>query len=279
MLRNKITLFSVLVVAIGISVAAFLVVFKGEAQTQQNDNKLEAKVLRKGNSNDTQLTKKELDDAATPIVDYDNPNAEPASSARFAKNARYDGRRFGAIPSSFQSAESITFWEFPSDLPIAESDLIVEGKVTDSAAYLSNDKGIVYSEFTFRVSDIVKADANITVNKNDSIVTERIGGRVKYPDGRMTRVTALGQGSPMKGKKYLLFLTKVERENYRILTGYELQGNKVFALDGSQLTRRPQAEWVFGKHNGKDYRKFKDELEKAKDDPANSNQNRRVLGP
>lgn len=279
MLKNKITLFLVFAVIIGISITAFLSTFKGEAQSQQNNNKIEAKILRKGNSTDTQLTKKELDDAATPIVDYDSPNTEPVGSERFAKNARYDGHIFGAIASSFKSAESVTFWEFPSDLPVGESDLIVEGKVTDSAAYLSNDKGIVYSEFTVRVSDVIKATGDANVNKNDSIVTERIGGRVRYPDGRITRFNTRGQGSPMKGKRYLLFLTGAERGNYRILTGYELQGNKVFALDGSHLTRRPQTELVFDKHNGKDYRKFKDEVEKAKNDSENSNQNRRVVGP
>lgn len=280
MLKNKIKLFSVFAVIAGISVAVFLVGFKGEAQTQSN-NKLEAKVLRKDNSANVQLNKKELDDAATPIVDYDSPNAESVSSDRIAKNARYDGRRISAIPDSFRSAESVWFSHSLSslDLPADESELIVEGKVTDSAAYLSNDKGVVYSEFTVRVKDVIKTTAGINVNKNDSIVTERIGGRVRYSDGRITRYTTLGQGSPMKGKKYLLFLTKEESGNYKILTGYELQGNKVFALDGPQLTRRPQTIWASDKHNGQDYQKFKEEVEKAKNNPQDLNQNRRFVTP
>jgi hypothetical protein len=42
-------------------------------------------------------------------------------------------------------------------------------------------------------------------------------------------------------------------------------------LDGSQLTRRPQTEWVFDKHNGKDYQQFKDEVEKVKVNSQESN--------
>lgn len=276
--KNKVTLFLVFAMVAGISAAAFLVASRGEAQSQPNSNRIEAKVLRKGNSSDSGLSKKELDDAATPIVDYDAPKS--TDDERIAKNARYDGRGgFSAIASTFKSPESTIFPHGMLDLPIAESDLIVEGDVTDSAAYLSNDKGSVYSEFTVRITDVLKINDGIKVGKNDAIITERYGARVRYSDGRITRFTVLGHGSPMKAKKYLLFLTKGELGNYRILTGYESRGNKVFPLDGPQLTRQPESASVFDKHSGKDYKRFKDEVEKAKNDPENSNENRRDWGP
>lgn len=86
------------------------------------------------------------------------------------------------------------------DFPIDDSDLIVEGQVTDSAAYFSDDRGTVYSEFTIRITDIVKADPNLNITPQDSIITERYGGRVKYPGGRTIRYGFGGHGSPAKGK-------------------------------------------------------------------------------
>lgn len=281
MSKSKKALLLLVAIASGISLVISFVVFTGQAQTQRE--KLEANVLRKAESKDKppkdkQLMEKELDDAATPIVDYDAPNKVPLSKDRVAKSARYDGRRLTAISPRFKSAESTTFPEFfrgMPDLPVGESDLIVEGEVTESAAYLSNDSGVVYSEFTIRVTDVVKTSFGINVNKNDLIITQRLGGRVRYSDGRITRYNIHGQGSPMKGKKYLLFLTRGELGNYNILTGYELRGRKVFPLDGSHLTRHPEIKWSFDRHKGVDYQDFQNEVIKAKNNPSN----RRAVGP
>jgi hypothetical protein len=269
MLKNKITLSSVLIVAIGISAAAFFAVFKGEAQTQQNDNKLEAKILRAGNSIDAELSKKELDDAATPIVDYDASTANSETANRIAKNGRYDGGNLVKADVGTRAVEVFIHAHYDwDDLPFGYSNLVVEGKVTDSAAFLSNDKTTVYSEFTIRVTDVIKTSDGIAVNKNDSIITERRGGRVKYSSGKVIRYTLVGQGSPMVGKKYLFFLEDAQQGNYNILTAYELQGNKVFALDGSHLTRRERDGLLpFDKHNNRDYKEFKKDVEKAKSNP------------
>src|SRR5260370_41165602 len=93
-----------------------------------------------------------------------------------------------------------------SDYPTDISDLVVEGKVTGAAPFLSNDKGDVYSEFTVHITDVLKVAPDLAVKRGDSIVTQRSGGRVKYPDGRIVRYGFVGQGSPIKGNKYLFFL-------------------------------------------------------------------------
>jgi hypothetical protein len=64
---------------------------------------------------------------------------------------------------------------------------------------------------------------------------------------------------------------------YNILTAYELQGNKVFALDGSHLIRRGRDVMLpFDKHNNQDYKELKEDVEKAKNNPQDSSRNRRV---
>ena len=72
-----------------------------------------------------------------------------------------------------------------SYLPAECSYRIVEGVVTDAKASLSNDKTGVYSEFAIRISAILKASDQVRVNPSDTVVVQRIGGKVKYKSGRV----------------------------------------------------------------------------------------------
>lgn len=210
---------------------------------------------------------RELDDAATPVVGLISSYTAAVSSDRLLKNSRYDNE--GIIESEIHPKAAAVVREPPgdiTDIPTDKSDLIVEGTVTDSAAFLSNDKGAVYSEITVRVSDVLKGTADLNVRNGDSIVMERFGGRVKYPNGQIVRYGLLGQGSPVKGRKYLFFLSRAEQGNYNILTAYELQGNKVQALDGARVNLG-LGEWVFDKHNDEDYQAFRKALEQALKNP------------
>lgn len=264
MLKNKITLFSVLVAVIGISVAAFFVAFKGEAQTQQNNNKLDAKVLRKADSTSTKPSDKELDDAATPIVDLTSSTNDVADTKRKEKNKNFNNRHL--IDAEFDSdggEVSVDSETFIPDLPVEMSDLVVEGKVTDSNAFLSEDKTGVYSEFTILVSDVIVSKPPVLVRKHDVITTERFGGRVRFPSGQIVRYRISGVGSPIKNGEYLFFLRKQDDDNYLIITAYEMRGNKIFALDGSRVNFKGKGNSVFDKHNGEDLQDFRQKLGKA----------------
>lgn len=217
---------------------------------------------------------KELDDEAAPVVDLLGSYTAYVSSDRLLKNSRYDNQ--GMIESEIHPKAAAVVREPPagiSDIPTDNSDLIVEGTVTGSAAFLSNDKGAVYSEFTVHVSDVLKR-ADLIVRNGDSIVTERFGGRVKYPNGQIVRYGFVGQGSPAKGKNYLFFLSRAEQGSYNILTAYELQGNKIQALDGARVNLG-LGEWIFDKHNDEDYQGFRKAVEQALKNPLSGNQKRR----
>lgn len=221
-------------------------------------------------------TAKEADDAATPIVDLVSSDTAAVSTERLLKNNRYDNQ--GMVKSEIDPSVAEVFQEPTeriSDIPAGESDLVVEGTVTDSAAFLSNDKGAVYSEITVRISDVLKETSDLSLKIGDSIVAERFGGRVKYPNGQIVRYRLAGQGSPAKGKTYLFFLSRAEQSNYNILTAYELQGNKVQALDGSRINYRRLGDWAFDKHNDEDYQAFRKATEQAVKNPPGGNQKRR----
>jgi hypothetical protein len=263
-----------LAAVVGLGLIAGVVTTTSVRSQQGQPQPLRANVLRKGhptgNGKDSRPSGKELDDAATPVVDFASP-APAAEGARKLKGARYD--RYGAVVGEpdprMGELISYSHWQVGlSDLPADKSDLVVEAKVTDSQAFLSGDKTGVYSEFTVRVSRVLKAADGASAAEGDTLVAERVGGRVRYPSGKIVRYTVSGQGSPMKGKKYLLFLSRGEQGNYKLLTGYELQGNQVFALDGSRTNRRGLGRWAFDKHNGEEAKSFWEAVERAINNPV-----------
>lgn len=206
---------------------------------------------------------REIDDIATPVVDLVSSDTTAVGGDRLLKNSRYDNE--GIVKSEVDPSIANVVrepLEDISDLPGDKSDLVVEGTVTDSAAFLSNDKGAVYSEITVHVTDVLKNSSNLNVRNGDSIVTERFGGRVKYPNGQIVRYGIVGQGSPAKGRNYLFFLSRAGQGNYNLLTAYELQGNKVLALDGARVNLG-LGKWGFDKHNDEDYQAFRKATEQA----------------
>lgn len=222
---------------------------------------------RVGNQQGSKPTQKERDDAATPIVDFEDVSGTGRSEGdRHLKNTRHDKASFVLSQPHQHAGEVIreSHWQADlSDLPADKSDLIIEGEVTGAQAFLSDDKTGIYSEFTIRTSKILKAPAHLSVSAGDTVVAERSGGKVKYPSGKVIRYRIEGQGMPALGERYLFFLARTAEGNYRLLTAYEIRGDKVFALDGSRINFRGQGDWVFDKHNGKDLHIFHEDVERA----------------
>lgn len=174
-------------------------------------------------------------DAELPIVDSTAPDpADPKEKAkRNAKGKRYNSEVHRVAPGLIRTME---VHDWPSDfsaLPVTESAAIVIARITNAQAYLSEDKSTVYSEFTGKVENILK-DVKKTINPGQSIVSERLGGRVRFPEG-ISRLHVAGFGTPKVGCRYLLFLKSVGGgTDLTILTGYELVDGRVSPLDESR---------------------------------------------
>ena len=119
-------------------------------------------------------------------------------------------------------------------IPTSQSDVVVVGEIVKAEAYLSDDKTGVYSEFTIKISEVLKIDGQAGINSN-TIVAERAGGNVRFPSGQVQRIHVLyGQRMPEAGQRYLLFLKFTEgKQDLTILTGYKLQDSHVSALDST----------------------------------------------
>jgi hypothetical protein len=172
----------------------------------------------------------------TSTYSVSEPADPTARELRRAKNSRYDNRRPQPISELADGAEELPlithWWANISALPAAQSDAVVIGEVIDGHAYLSNDKTGVYSEFTIRVKEVLKAGNQIPLDADNSIVIEREGGAVRFPSGRVQKYRIAHQGMPRPGRQYVLFLKYNDLgHDFSILTGYELREGHVLPLD------------------------------------------------
>ena len=208
-----------------------------------------------------------------PVVDYEAPEpSDPSKRAkRRAKSSTYNDPEGPKIdPSEYVVRASSNDWELALDstLPAAQSSAVVVGEVVAGRAHLSEDKANVYSEFSVRVEEVIKNDPGEPISVSDVVVTERQGGRVRLPNGRISGYYVSGQNPPEVGRRYVLFLgfNKYDASNRRltarremsrhILTGYEFKEDKVFPLDGAGGKN-------FQEHSGKDAAAFLDEIRRA----------------
>lgn len=120
-------------------------------------------------------------------------------------------------------------FDFPG-LPVEQSPVIVIGDVLQSEAHLSEDKLGVYSEFTIRLVEVIKAESSLPASE---MIVERLGGYVRYPNGRKLLYRVGTGGMPRVGARYLFFLKPTPELDYSILTAYEFGDKGVVALDPS----------------------------------------------
>jgi hypothetical protein len=183
------------------------------------------------------LEVKDLENEDLPVVTYEgsNPNNSIEPALRKAKNKRYDGKTLpvkeepGIEPLPINSH---WWWGMPA-LPSNQSDVVVVGEVVKAEAFISDSKTGVYSEFTFRVEEVLKNNNHGAIGLNSLIVADRVGGAVRFPSGRIYKYRVNKQRMPKVGQRYLIFLKyNEEYQSFVILTGYKFHNGKVIALDG-----------------------------------------------
>lgn len=173
-----------------------------------------------------------------PIANYESAESEDLDKRqkRRARNRRHNGQGVVATPENSREDRETALtndWEvgLPA-LPVAQSDLVVMGEVTDAKAYLSDDKQGVYSEFSVLADEVLMQSGEAKITPGSVIATERPGGRVKFPSGITELHQVTGQGMPRPGHHYILFLKSTgEEHSYSIITGYEVRENRILPLD------------------------------------------------
>jgi hypothetical protein len=172
-----------------------------------------------------------------PVADFDEPELTDAKKRAVLKQKQLRYNKLGLVtkhPTANDGGGEFHpegMFNFPA-LPVDESDVVVFAEVRDAHAHLSEDKSNVFSEFTIQVEQAYKNAPGL----GSQITVERIGGFVKYPDGRKLHYGLSGTGMPEVGSKYFLFLKAIPKEDsYTILTGYQLGEQGISPLDSAHV--------------------------------------------
>ena len=172
------------------------------------------------------------------VVDFNEPEpTDPVKKAKLKKQQQRYGKDspFSHPGPNHGEVAFLPEWQFnfPA-LPVTQSDAIVIAEVLNAEAHRSEVKLNVFSNFEVRVDEVLKG-SNLTAGS--VINVQRIGGFVKYPDGRKVLFRLMGNGMPAVGGRYAFFLKNLE-EDYSIITGYELGADGVMPLDNSRQFER-----------------------------------------
>lgn len=173
-----------------------------------------------------------------PTAEYNEADlADPRKNQlRKEKQKRHNNFKIVAKEPPEWQAERVFVGEgamnFPA-LPVAESKYIVLGQVTNAEAHLSENKKNVYSEFTVLVEQVFKT-AKDSVVEGSEITVDRIGGYVRYPNGRTLLYRIGATNMPRVNERYLFFLTSKNNEDLTILTAYAMIVGGVAPLDESE---------------------------------------------
>jgi hypothetical protein len=205
------------------------------------------------------------DDTNAPQVPVTDYNAvKSADAKRKAKNKRHKNRLPAALDAEGENMPAVStahWWGGLSALPADKSDAVIIGEVRDAEAFLAEDRTGIYSEFTISINEVMKNDAASPLA--GSVVAERTGGAVKFPNGRTRAFRLNGMGFPRVGRQYVFFLRRnSDGGDYSILTGYELRGGKVTPLDGQGKKLR------FSQYSGADAEAFLREVRASVSQPS-----------
>ncbi|HSE22626.1 MAG TPA: hypothetical protein VLB68_13250 [Pyrinomonadaceae bacterium] len=187
---------------------------------------------------DTEALKQQQEKKAKfPIANYDEPElTDPKmNQARKEKKVRHNNFSMVAKNPPEWQAELLLIDEglaLTPALPVARSGLIVVGEVKTAEAHVSENKENVYSEFRVRVTKVLKT-ANSSIIEGTEITIDRIGGFVRYPNGRTVLYRVSGQNMPAVGERYIFFLRSPNNQDVIIVTAYGLGMSGVTPLDDS----------------------------------------------
>ena len=227
--KQRVT-YILLVIVIG--TAAFAFKSRGNEQSSPIPSSPSKPLSTQKQQEEEYLKKAKQARSRFPIAKYDE--AEPTDpikrAARKEKQKRYDGPSIVARKPHPSDAEVSSIYEGPQlpPLPVSKSNVIVVGTVRSGEAHLSDNKKNIYSEFTVQFDDVLKAEVSLPTN--NVITVDREGGIVDYPNGQQILYRNSGENMPSIGKRYLFFLQCVNQD-FRILTAYELDKDKVVPLD------------------------------------------------
>jgi hypothetical protein len=226
--RNRITSFLLFALAATIATSAATLYSRGRSTRNGSAQSPNARRSRDRDGEDFETQ--------FPTADLETPEpADPDKRVRRQKkNKRYDNLNVVSQRPSQSIDETVVdnHWqESVAALPVSQSNVIILCEALGASTHLSNDKKGVYTEFSVRVSEVIKTD-DPALTPGGVLDVDRPGGFVRYPDGHKVLYRTFGLNMLRPNRRYLLFLNNTDESlNYRVLTAYEITPGGVSPLD------------------------------------------------
>lgn len=114
----------------------------------------------------------------------------------------------------------------------AKSYDVIVAKPTASDVRIAFNNKLVYSHFDLEVLQVLKGQAKQGLYPGAHISSFQLGGMIRFPSGHEEAFIVVHQGFLTIGKKYILFLWKLNPhvESYGIATPYLIENNMVFPI-------------------------------------------------
>ena len=117
-------------------------------------------------------------------------------------------------------------------IPYGLADLAVVADVGLGKAYLSQDQTTIYSEFTFKVTEVLANHSPKRVAVGTGLEVDRPGGAVRLPSGQFLIRGSRNESMPRQLHRYALLLRYVAAgDAWMLVSGYELNGDHVYILE------------------------------------------------
>lgn len=138
----------------------------------------------------------------------------------------------------------VSLWPM-QELPMERSDAVLIGEVTAIHPHVTNDQKGLYTEFTVRVSEWIKAVS--PDHEKSSIAFLRRGGKARLPDGRIVEWVVKGEGdTPLVGSRYLLFLQyRRDADAYLPWKMWVVEAGNIYAVSPDDLGRVARGESIY----------------------------------
>lgn len=175
--------------------------------------------------------------ATTNSTDVSSLAPEPTdSSERELQRVRNDVFSLHIEPISDSNPERVRFVHLRSiePMPLADSDTVVLGRVSQAQSYLSTDKSQIYTQYRIEIEEVLQNSARLPLTPDQhGFVAVQTGGAIRMPSGIIWRQTDMGTDRLLHaGRRYLLFLLSFPKiKGYSVLRHYEFRdGRIIFSL-------------------------------------------------
>jgi|SRR5581483_2334409 len=148
-------------------------------------------------------------------------------------DAGVDPGMHGPIDATSTGRAFYDYFGRPNALPARSSEAVIIGEPVASEALISHNRETIYSRFSVKVLNILKAKRKAGIHEGADLIAVQLGGSVCFPSGHLTTLVVANGGFIALHKRYMLFLWRPPHssETYMVAESYLIEDDDVFPIN------------------------------------------------